>query len=98
LELFFEAVARGGQVRRVHQGDGVGLDTLPTQQPSHQMLIDLPQSAHAHLAAKLMQHPRRRPHAPQPGEPPPSGLFGQLRHDQIERMRGRQSRQQMHAP
>jgi len=62
------------------------------------MLIDLAQSAHSDLLAKLMQHPCARPMPTQPTEPSPSGLFGQLRHHQVERMRGGQQRQQMHAP
>jgi hypothetical protein len=62
------------------------------------MLIDGPQPVHAHGLAKLMEHPRRGQCAPQPGEAPPRGLFGQLGHEQIERMRGGQHRQQMRAP
>ena len=62
------------------------------------MLIDLSQSAHAQLAAKFMEHPRGRSHAPQAGKPSPAGLFGQLRDEEIERTGGRQPYQQMHAP
>ncbi len=62
------------------------------------MLIDGAQSADAHAAPKLMQHPGGGQRAPQPGETPPRDLFGQLRHDEIERMRGGQPRQQMRAP
>jgi len=62
------------------------------------MLIDRAQSAHAKSLPKLMQHPGGGQCAPQPGETPPRRLFGQLRHDQIERMRGSQHRQQMRAP
>ena len=62
------------------------------------MLIDRAQSADAHAAPKLMEHPGGGQRAPQPGEAPPRDLFGQLRHDQIERMRGGQHRQQMRAP
>jgi hypothetical protein len=51
------------------------------------MLIDGTQSADAHARAKLMKHARRGQRAPQPGEAPPGGLLGQLRHDQIEGMR-----------
>jgi hypothetical protein len=76
----------------------VRLHSLPSQQSSHEMLIDVTQSAHAHPLPKLMQHPGGRQGAPQPGEAPPRGLFGQLRYHQIERMRGRQRRQQMRAP
>ena len=68
------------------------------QQPPQQMLIDPPQSAHADLPAKFMQHPRRRQLAAQPGKPSPRGLFGQLRHQQVQGTGGRQPRQQMHAP
>jgi hypothetical protein len=71
---------------------------MPMQQPSQQMLVDPPQPAHAHLLAELGKHPRRRELLPQPGEPSPSGLFGQLRHDQVQGAGGRQPRQQMHAP
>src|SRR5881394_708517 len=45
-----------------------------------------------------MQHPGGGQRAPQPGEAPPSGLFGQLRHEEIERMRRGQHGQQMRAP
>ena len=68
------------------------------QQPLHQMLIDASQSTHAHSLPKLMEHPGGGQRAPQPGKTPPRDLFGQLRHEQIERMRGRQHRQQMRAP
>jgi len=98
LELFFEAAAGGGQIRRIHQRHGVRLQPLPVQQPLQQMLIDPPQSAHADLLAKLMQHPRRRRLPAQPGEPPPHGLLRQLRHQQVQRMGRGQHRQQMDAP
>jgi hypothetical protein len=62
------------------------------------MMIDGPQPGHAHGLSKLMEHAGRGQRAPQPGEAPPGGLFGQLRHEQIERMRRRQHRQQMRAP
>jgi hypothetical protein len=62
------------------------------------MLIDAAQSAHTHGLPKLMQHPGGGTGAPQPGEAPPGGLLGQLRHEQIERMRGSQHGQQMRAP
>jgi len=62
------------------------------------MLIDGPQSADAHGLPKLMQHPDGGQRVPQPGKTPPRGLFRQLRHEQIERMRGRQHRQQMRTP
>jgi hypothetical protein len=62
------------------------------------MLIDGAQPVHPHGLPKLMEHPRRGQSAPQPGEAPPPGLFGQLGHEQIERMRGGQHRQQMRAP
>jgi len=68
------------------------------QQSPHQMLIDVTQSAHPHSLTKLMQHPGGGQGAPQPGETPPSRLLGQLRRDQIERMRGSQHGQQMSAP
>ncbi len=71
---------------------------MPPQQPPQEMLIDPPQRAHAHLSAKLMEHPRRWQFAPQAGELSPGGLFGQLCDQQIERMGGRQTRQQMHTP
>jgi hypothetical protein len=62
------------------------------------MMIDGPQPVHAQGLSKLMEHPGRGQCAPQPGEAPPRGVFGQLCHNQIERMRGRQHRQQMCAP
>jgi len=62
------------------------------------MLIDAAQSTHTHGLTKLMEHPGGGRPAPQPGETLPRGLFGQLRHQQIERMRGRQRRQQVRAP
>jgi hypothetical protein len=45
-----------------------------------------------------MQHPGGGQRSPQPGEAPPRGLFGQLRREEIERMRRSQHRQQMGAP
>jgi len=68
------------------------------QQPPQQMLVDPPQTAHANLPAELGEHPRGRELSPQPGESSPSGLFGQLRHDQVQGMGGGQHRQQMNAP
>jgi len=97
-EFFFEASARRRQIRRVHQGDGVGLHALAMQQPAQQMLVDAPQPAHAHPLAELREHPRRWELPPQPGELSPSGLFGQLGHDQVEGAGGSQPRQQMGAP
>jgi hypothetical protein len=86
------------QIRRIHQGHDMGLQTLPSQQPSHQMLIDGAQSADSHAVPKLMEHPGRGRRATQPGETSPRRLFGQLRHEEIERMRGGQHCQQMRAP
>jgi len=62
------------------------------------MLVDGAQPADAHGLPELMEHPGGGQRMPQPGKAPPRGLFGQLRHEQIERMRGRQHRQQMRAP
>jgi len=68
------------------------------QQSSHQMLLDAPQATDADRLSKLMEHPGGGQRAPQPGETPPRRLFRQLRHDQIEGMRGRQHGQQMSPP
>jgi hypothetical protein len=62
------------------------------------MPVDGAQCADAHTLPKLMEHPGRGQRATQPGEPSPHRLFGQLRHEEIERMRGGQHRQQMRAP
>ena len=62
------------------------------------MLVDGAQPAHAHSLPKLMDHPGGGQRVPQPGEAPPRDLFRQLRHEEIERMRGSQHRQQMRAP
>lgn len=96
--LFFEAAAGRRQIRRVHQSDRVRLPALASEQPLQQMLIDPAQPAHADLLPKLVQHPHPRPLPTQPDKPTPSRLFGQLRDDQIQRMRRRQQRQQMHPP
>lgn len=96
--LFFEAAASRRQVRCVHQRDGVGLDLVATEQSFQQMLIDPAQAADPDLLPKLVQHPHARPMVAQPTEPTPRSLFGQLGHDQIERMGRSQQRQQMHAP
>jgi hypothetical protein len=88
--LFFEAAASRRQVRRVHQRDGVRLHALATEQSFQQLLVDPAQAADSDLLPKLVQHPRPGPMAAQPAEPTPSGLFRQLRDDQIERMRGSQ--------
>jgi hypothetical protein len=95
---FFETTARRGQIRCVHQRHGVGLDAVPMQQSFHQMLLDAPQTPDADRLPKLMAPPGGGPRAPQPGETPPRRLFRQLRHDQIEGMRGRQHGQQMGPP
>ena len=76
----------------------MGLHALPMQQAAQQMLVDPPPPAHAHLLAELRKHPRARELSPQPGEPAPVGLFGQLCHDQIQRAGGSEHRQQMRAP
>jgi hypothetical protein len=62
------------------------------------MAVDGAQAADAHAAPKLREHPCGGQGAPQPGEAPPGRLLGQLRHQQVERMRGGQHRQQMSAP
>jgi hypothetical protein len=62
------------------------------------MLIDGSQPADPDRLPKLMEHPGAGQGVSQAGEPPPRGLFGQLPHQQIERMRGGQHRQQMRAP
>jgi len=74
------------------------LYALAAEQALQQVLIDPAQAADPDLLTKLVQHPHPGPVAAQPAEPTPSGLFGQLSHDQIERMRRSQQRQQMHAP
>lgn len=71
---------------------------MAAQQAFQQVLIDPAQAADADLPPKLVQHPHAGPMATQPAEPPPGGLFGQLCHDQIERMRRSQQRQQMQTP
>jgi hypothetical protein len=68
------------------------------QQPAQQVLVDPPQPTHANLLAELPEHPRRWKLSSQPGEASPGGLFGQLRHDQVQGVGGGQHRQQMHAP
>ena len=62
------------------------------------MLIDGAQATDAHALPELMEHPGGGQRVSQPGEAPPRRLFRQLCHEQIERMRGRQHRQQMGAP
>jgi hypothetical protein len=96
--LFFEAATGRRQIGGVHQRDGVRLNALATEQPLQQVLIDPAQSTHPDLLPKLMQHPHPRPLPTQPAETTPGGLFRQLSHHQIERMRRSQRRQQMHAP
>jgi hypothetical protein len=82
--LFFEAAAGRRQIRRVHQRHCVRLHPLATQQALQQMLIDPAQSAHADLLSKLVQHSHPKPRSAQPAETTPSGLFGQLGHQQIK--------------
>lgn len=96
--LFFEPGAGGGQVRRVHDGDGVGLDSIAAQQPAEQMGVDAAQGIHASLRAELMEHPGRGASAAQPGKAPPAGLLGKLGDQKIERVCAGQQRQQMHPP
>jgi hypothetical protein len=86
------------QIRRVHQRHRVRLHTLSPHQTPHQMLIDGTQPVDAQAPPKLMEHPGGGQDVSQPGEAPPRRLFRQLGHDQIERMRGGQHRQQMRTP
>jgi len=76
----------------------VRLHALTPEQLLQQILVDPAQSAHPDLLTKLLEHPRPRPMPTQPTETPPSRLFGQLRHHQVERMGGGQQGQQMHTP
>ncbi len=62
------------------------------------MLVDAPQSLHAQAGAELVEHPGGGTVTPQPCEPPPCRLFGQLRDEEIERTGHREQRQQMHPP
>jgi hypothetical protein len=62
------------------------------------MLIDGAQPADTHVPPKLMEHPGGGQRVSQPGEASPRRLFGQLPHQQIEGMCGRQHCQQMGAP
>jgi hypothetical protein len=82
--LFFEAAAGRRQIRRVHQRDGLRLDTLAAQQALQQVLIDPAQPTHADLLPKLVQHPHAGTMSAQPAKPTPRRLFRQLGHDQIE--------------
>jgi len=65
----------------------VRLHALAAHQSFQQVLIDPAQAADLDLLPKLVQHPYPGPMSPQPAEPTPGSLFGQLGHDQIERMR-----------
>lgn len=76
----------------------MGLDAPAGQQPGQQMVVDPAQPAHAHLLPKLMHHPHTGQGPAQAAEPPPARLLGQLADDLIERVRGRQHGQQVHAP
>jgi hypothetical protein len=76
----------------------VRLHRAPAQQPPQEMLIDPPQTTHAGLRAKLVEHARGWQRPPQAGKSPPCGLFGQLGRQQIEGVGARQHRQQMHPP
>ena len=62
------------------------------------MLVDAPQSLHAQVGAELVEHPGGGTVTPQPREPPPRRLLGQLCDEEIERTGRRQQRQQMHPP
>jgi hypothetical protein len=85
--LFFEAAASCRQIRSVHQRDRVRLHALAAKQSLQQVLINPSQPTDADLLSELVQHPHPGPVPAQPAEPTPSGLFAQLCHDQIERMR-----------
>jgi hypothetical protein len=91
-------MARGGQIRGVHQRHRVRLHSLPPQQPPDQMPVDGAQCTHAQGLPKLVEHPGGGQRASQPGEAPPGGLLGQLCHEEVERMGRGQDRQQMRAP
>jgi hypothetical protein len=96
--LFFEAPRGRRQIRRVHQGHRVRLAALAAQQAAQQMLINLAQSAYPQTITKLMEHARAGQLPAQVAETPPGSLFGQLGHQQVERMGGGEQRQQMHPP
>lgn len=68
------------------------------QQTAEQVLVDAPQPLHAEVGAELVEHPGGGTVPPQPCEASPRGLFGQLRDDEIQRMRGREQGEQMHPP
>lgn len=74
------------------------LRALAAKQSFQQVLIDPAQAADSDLPPKLVQHPHAGPLFAQPAEPSPGRLFGQLGHDQIERMGRSQQRQQVPAP
>jgi hypothetical protein len=76
----------------------VRLHAAAPQQTSEQVLVDAPQPLHAEVGAELVEHPGGGTVTPQPCEPPPRPLLGQLRDEEIERTGRRQQGQQMHAP
>jgi hypothetical protein len=51
------------------------------------MLIDTPQATDTYLLTKFMQHARSGQASAQVTKPPPGRLLGQLRDNQIERVR-----------
>jgi hypothetical protein len=62
------------------------------------MLIDLAQAQHSHAVAEFVQHPDsgHLAVAAQAGKLPPSALFGQQGHQQVQGMDRGEQPQQMH--
>ena len=95
--LFFEAHTGGRQIGGVNQPNR----TLPPQirfdQRLEQILIDPPQSRHAHARPELVQHahPGHTVLAAQTGKLSPRPLLRQHFHQQVQRMDGGQQAQQM---
>jgi hypothetical protein len=54
--LFFEADTGGGQIGGSHQSDRPRLPDISGKQRCQQMLVDPPQSRHAHATAELVHH------------------------------------------
>jgi hypothetical protein len=92
--LFFEADTGGGQIRGIHQSHRPRLPSIGSDQRGQQLLVDPPQSRHAHAAAEQVHHPHvgHPALAAQAGELAPRALLRQHFDQQVHGMhRGEQA-------
>jgi hypothetical protein len=98
--LFFKPRASGWQIGRVDQGECRSGRIQILDQRVQQMTVDLPQTAHPDFFTEGVHHAHvgQLGQVAQPGKTPPSFLFGEQAHEQIEGMHRSDEGQQMQPP